>query len=149
MIVMINERNGHKARFKNYRRLYSHLNSHQWTKRYDRPHRLIDDWFFASHSYRRVMAFDKFISSQKIDTRFDVLEISYDLSSKPLMVPITPDLDIESLREGWCKKYCDFHGYKLVEVYEDDGFLHVRNDRTDLSNPGLIYGGENSSVSPE
>ena len=149
MITMINERNGHQTRFKNYKRLYSHLNSHQWVRRRNSPHHLIDDWFFACHSYRRVMAFHKFIHSQKIDSGSDVLEISYGLSSKPLMVPVTPELDIESLIEVWCQKYCDAHGYKLVEVYEDDGFLRVRNNRVDLSNPGLTHGDGNSFVSSE
>jgi hypothetical protein len=134
MITMINERNGHKTRFKNYKRLYSHINSHQWVRRYNTPNHLIDDWFFASHSHRRVMAFYEFASAQKDaektsggkPQKFDVLEMSHDLSTKPIIMPITPDLDVESLLEDWCKRCCAFHGYKLVEVQDDGGILHVK-----------------------
>ncbi len=143
MITMINERNGYKTRFKNYQRLYSHINSHQWTKRRNRPHNLIDDWFFASHSHRRVMAFYEFISAQKINAgkssgvkppKFDVLEVSYDLSMNPVIMPITPDLDVESLLEKWCQRYCELNGYKLVEVQDDSGILHIKRTQYDTFN---------------
>ncbi len=137
MITIINERNGHKTRFKNYQSLYSHMDSRQRAKRFNtnRPHQPIDDWFFDFHSYRRVMAFYEFVSVQKINAEkitggklstFDLLEISHERSKKPIMVSITPDLDIESLLEGWCRRYCDSHGYKLVEVQDDGGILHVK-----------------------
>jgi hypothetical protein len=132
---MINERNGHKTRFKNYQKLYSHLDSHQWTRRYNRPHQLIDDWFFGCHSYRRVMAFYEFVSVQKRNAekttggkmpKLDVLEMSHDRSKKPVIIPITPDIPIESFLEDWCRRWCGFHGYKLVEVQDDDGILHIK-----------------------
>jgi len=135
MITMINERNGHKTRFKNYQKLYSHINNHQWGRRYNRPNHLIDDWFFASHSYRRVMALYEFITNQKMECKenigrinqnFDVLEVSHDCSIKPVIMPITTDLDVKSLLEDWCKRYCVFHGYKLIEIQDDDGIIHVK-----------------------
>lgn len=138
MITMINERNGHKTRFKNYQRLYSHIYSNQKSKIYNRPNQLIDDWFFASHSYRRIMALYEFVSAQKIKAernlggkmpKLDVLEISHDRSKKPVMISITPELNVEPLLEDWCKRYCHFHGYKLVEVEDDDGVLHVKRNQ--------------------
>lgn len=138
---MINERNGHKTRFKNYQKLYSHINSHQRVRRHNTPNHLIDDWFFASHSHRRVMAFYEFVSAQKIDTeknskskppKFNVLEVSCDRSRKPVIIPITPDLDVELLLEEWCQRYCESHGYKLVEVQDDDGILHVKRIQNSL-----------------
>lgn len=135
MITMINERNGYKTRFKNYQKLYSHVDNYQWVKRYNRQHHLIDDWFFACHSYSRVMAFYEFIFNQKrksqenpgeITQKVDILEMSYDRSIKPVIIPITSDLDVQSLLEDWCKRYCESNGYKLVEVQDDDGILHVK-----------------------
>src|SRR5436305_8180332 len=135
MIVMINERNGHKTRFKNYQKLFNHIDHNQRSRRYNKPHQPIDDWFLARHSYRRVMAFYEFVSAQKINAekksggkppKFDVLEMSNDRSRKPVIMPITPDLNVESLLEDWCKRYCESHGCKLVEVQEDDGILHVK-----------------------
>ncbi len=134
MITIINERNGHKTKFKNYQRLYSHLDSHQWTKRYNRPNHLIDDWFFACHSRHRVMAFYEFASMQSKPLRFDVLEMSYENSNQPVILPITPALDIETLREDWCRRYCESHVYKLVDVHNDDGILHVRKPQGHPSN---------------
>lgn len=143
MITITNERNGHKVDFRNYRRLYSHLNSHQSVKRCHRSNQLIDDWFFACHSHRRVMAFYEFVSTQKINAakssggkppKFDVLEMSYDRSIRPVIKLITPELDFESLLADWCQKYCAFHGYKLVEVQDDGGMLHVRKNPHQPSN---------------
>ena len=117
MIMMINERNGNKTRFKNYQKLYGHIGRNQQGKRC------------------RVMAFYEFVSAQKINAekksggkppKFDVLEISHDCSRKPVIMPITPDLDVESLLEDLCKRYCESKGYKLVEIQEDDGILHVK-----------------------
>lgn len=126
MITMINERNGHQTTFKNYQKLYSHINSHQWTKRYNNPHRLIDDWFFACHSRHRVMALYEFCTLQSKPLKFDILEMSYDRSSHPVILPLTPALNVERLREDWCRRYCKSHGYKLVDVQNDEGILHVK-----------------------
>jgi hypothetical protein len=139
MITIINERNGNKTRFKNYQKLYSCLDSRQRAKRYHRPNQLIDDWFFACHSYRRVMAFYEFVSVLKRNSggklpRFDVLEMSHDRSMKPVMIPITPNLNTESFLEDWCRRWCDSHGYKLVEVQDDDGILHVKKSQNHSPN---------------
>ena len=128
MITMINERNGHKEEFKNYQKLYNHINNHQWSIRYEKPHHLIDDWFFACHSRHRVMAFYEFCTMQSKPLKFDYLEMSYDKPNDPVILPITPNLDIEKLREDWCQRYCAFHGYQLVEVQDDGGMLHVKRN---------------------
>ncbi len=133
MITIINERNGYKTRFKNYQSLYSHLYSRQRAKRFNtnRPHQPIDDWFFDFHSYRRVMAFYEFVSAQKRESggkipKLDVLEMSYEGSKSPVIISLTPALDIESLLEDWCRRFCEFYGYQLIEVQDDDGILHVK-----------------------
>ena len=126
MIMITNERNGHKTKFKNYQRLHSHLESYQRTKIYNRPNQLIDEWVFACHSRRRFMAFYEFASMQRKPLRFDVLEMSYENSNQPVILPITPALDIETLREDWCRRYCESHGYELIDVHNDDGILHVK-----------------------
>jgi len=143
MITIINKRNGHKTRFKNYQSLYSHLDSRQRAKRFNtnRPHQPIDDWFFDFHSYRRVMAFYEFVSIQKRNSggkmpKFDILEMSHDRSNKPTMVSITPNLDVELLLEDWCRRYCEFNGYTLVEIQDDDGVLHVKRTQHHLLSNG-------------
>lgn len=148
MITIVNERNGHKARFKNYKKLYDHIDHNQRAKRSNKTNPPIDDWFFACHSYRRVTAFHDFIynekrkdeeNPQRISQSFDVLEMSYDKSMQPVIIPVTPDTDIELHLEDWCRKYCQFHGFKLVEVEEDYGILRVKKERADLANIGITY----------
>jgi hypothetical protein len=48
-------------------------------------------------------------------------------------------MDIEIYRKEWCQRYCKYHGFKLVEVQEDDGILRVEKERTDIANIGLTY----------
>lgn len=151
MITIINERNGHKTKFKNYRKLYNHIEHNQRVKRYNNnSQQPIDDWFFDRHSYRRAMAFYDFVCTQEEaaketpesgweNPKFDVLEMSYDKSVKPVIIPITPDTDIKPHLEDWCRKYCQSHGFKLVEVEEDDGVLRVKKERADLANIGITY----------
>lgn len=134
MITMINERNGQKTTFKNYQKLYNHINNYQWSRRYEKPHHLIDDWFFACHSRHRVMAFHEFCTMQSKPLKFDFLEMSYDKPNDPVILPITSKLDIEKLREDWCKRYCEYYGYKLVHVCDDGGMLHVTRNPHQPSN---------------
>ena len=143
MITIINERNGYKEEFKNYQKLCNHIGRNQIGKRSNTPNHLIDDWFFACHSHRRVMAFYEFVSTQKINAakrsggkspKFDILEMSYDRSIIPVIKLITPDLDVESLLADWCQRYCAFYGYKLVEVQNDGGMLHVKKNPYQPSN---------------
>ena len=140
---MINERNGHKARFKNYQKLFNHIDHNQRTKRYNKSHQPIDDWFLARHSYRRIVAFYEFIfnhkredqeNTGKTSQKFDVLEMSYDCSTNPVIMSITPDINMEFLLEDWCQKYCKSNGYQLVEVQDDDGMLHVKRTQHHPSN---------------
>jgi hypothetical protein len=58
---------------------------------------------------------------------------------EPIIFAITPDLDIESHLKDWCRIYCQSHGYKLVEVGEDDGMLHVKKYSPHSSIPEEIY----------
>lgn len=145
MITIINKRNGHKTRFRNYQKLFNHIDHNQRAKRYNKPHQPIDDWFLARHSYRRVMAFYDFICAQKINAEkkssgqpldLDVLEMSYGRSGKPIIIPITADLDVESLLEDWCKRYCESQEHELVEVQNDMGTLHVKRIQ---NNPSLQW----------
>lgn len=126
MITMLNEKNGKKTAFKNYQSLLSYLDSYQRMKIHNNPNHLIDDWFFACHSRHRITALCEFWRMQRKPLRFDFFEVSYDKSKHPIILPMTPDLDIEKLRKGWCKKYCEFHGFKLVDIEGDNGILHVK-----------------------
>jgi hypothetical protein len=142
MITLINQVNGNKIKFKDYRALYNYIESRQRTKGIIKPQQLPDEWVFTYHSYRRLVAFYEFISRQRAKDeensgktkKFDVLEMSYNRSKNPILIPITSGMDVEIYRKEWCQRYCKYHGFKLVEVQEDDGILRVKKERTDIDN---------------
>lgn len=147
MITIINEKSGYQLKLNSYKKLYYHIAHQQRSKRYKEP-QLLDEWVFTCHSYRRVMAFYEFITVHKMKAEqeprgkipsFDILEICCDPSFEPIILAITPDLDIESHLKDWCRIYCQSHGYKLVEVSEDDGMLHVKKYSPCSSTPEEIY----------
>lgn len=147
MITLINQTNGHKVKLKDYKALYNYIEGRQQTKRLMAPQQLPDEWVFTHHSYRRLVAFYEFISRQRTkdeknqgkSKKFDVLEMSYNRCKHPLLISITPDIDIEIYRKEWCRRYCEYHGFKLVEIQDDDGVLHVKKEPDDLSNLGAMH----------
>jgi hypothetical protein len=147
MITLINQVNGNKIKFMDYRALYNYIESRQRTKGIIKPQQLPDEWVFTYHSHRRLVAFYEFISKQRAKDeensgkikKFDALEMSYNRSKNPILIPITSGMDIEIYRKEWCQRYCKYHGFKLVEVQEDDGILRVEKERTDIANIGLTY----------
>jgi len=46
----------------------------------------------------------------------DILEIIKGNSRKAVFIPITPDIDVDALRQEWCKAYCKSHNYSLFDV---------------------------------
>jgi len=143
MITLINQVNGHKINFKDYLALYNYIDNRQRTKKIIKSQQqLPDEWVFMHHSYRRLVAFYEFISRQRTkdeessgkNKRFDILEMSYNRSKNPILIPITASTDIEIYRKEWCQKYCRYHGFKLVEIQDDDGILHVKKTQDHPSN---------------
>lgn len=143
MITLINQVNGHKINFKDYLALYNYIDNRQRTKKIIKSQQqLPDEWVFMHHSYRRLVAFYEFISIQRAKDeensgkikKFDVLEMSYNRSKNPILIPITSGMDIEIYRKEWCQKYCKYHGFKLIEIQDDDGILRVKKERTDIDN---------------
>lgn len=148
MITIINERNGFKTTFKSYEKLYNHIINNQYTAVNEKFKYPFDEWVFTCHSYRRIMAIYDFVQRQRRKDaegmkkeRLNVLEISQERSQMPVLLPITPDLSIESHMEEWCRRYCQSKGYKLIEVYEEGGFLRVKKDQPDEAETNLIGGG--------
>jgi hypothetical protein len=139
MIVLINQANGLKIRFKDYTRLYDYIENRQRVKRSREAKPLPPEWVFTCHSWRRMVAFHEFVAQQKAKDeknqatgskgkKYNALEISYNRSKNPVLVPITPGMDIWPYLEDWCRRYCRYHGFKLVEIQEDDGVLHVKKE---------------------
>lgn len=59
----------------------------------------------------------KGVEKQAFDDGLDLIEVYQEDPSSPLQIPVTEDLDIESLKKEWCEAYCKAHGYKVIEDY--------------------------------
>jgi hypothetical protein len=46
----------------------------------------------------------------------DILEIINGNIKKPVFIPVTSDVDVESLQKKWCQNYCKSHGFILFEI---------------------------------
>ena len=122
----------------NYSKLHNHLEHLEKTRGKGK-------WVFASHSHQRVLSFYRYVRAQKLlvlpttsgifersleealkqvqksntpekegGKNFDILEIVD--GKNPVLIPVTPDVDVEALQKQWCQNYCKAHGYALYEV---------------------------------
>jgi hypothetical protein len=142
MIILVNQKNERKKKFKDYQDLYSHIDRSQQMKRMRDPKKLPDEWVFTIHPYHRLAIYSEFFYRQKImdqknqeqDKKFDVLEISCNQTKNPVFIHMTPDINIEVYRKDWCQRYCQYHGFELIEIQEKDGSLHVKKQPDALPN---------------
>jgi len=142
MLILVNQKNERKKKFKDYQDLYGHIDRSQQMKRMRDPKKLPDEWVFTIHPYSRLALFSAFVYRQMImdeqnpgqDKKLDVLEISCNQTKNPVFIHVTPDIDIEVYRKDWCQRYCQFHGFKLIEIQGKDGVLHVKKEPDGLPN---------------
>lgn len=67
----------------------------------------------------------------------DLVEIYYGDANNPVQIPITEDIDIESLRKDWCLAYCKAHNYTVLDTLETKGM-----DFEDTGSREKITGGK-------
>jgi hypothetical protein len=125
MITIIKKKTGKKTTFKNYQACYKHIRCAENNKHSNFLIPPLDTWVFTRHSMRRVLAFHQYACQQlkanqqnpgqKI-LKLDALEICLDRSQKPLLLPITSDLDLQALFQDWCRLYFQTRGYEFLEV---------------------------------
>ena len=116
MLVLFYTPKNHIHTFHHYEKLYKHLERLEADKENSK-------WTFARHSHDRVFGFYKYVCTRLMaplektgPEGLDILEIVRGDVKKPVLIPITPDLDVESLRKKWCQSYCKSHGYPLADV---------------------------------
>jgi hypothetical protein len=154
MLILVNQKNERKKKFKDYKDLYGHIDRSQQMKRMRDP-KLMDEWVFTIHPYQRLAIFSAFVYRQMIideqnagestgespgeskaqnQKKLDVLEISCNQTKNPVFLHVTPDVDIEVYRKDWCQRYCQYHGFELREIQEKDGVLRVKRESDRLPN---------------
>jgi hypothetical protein len=57
---------------------------------------------------------------------WDILEIVNGNSTKPVFIPLAPNLDIEPLQKNWCDHYCKAHGLNLIEIADVSDFRKLK-----------------------
>ena len=87
-----------------------------------------DAWIFTRHSWRRILAFHQYVCQQTKKhqqnpnqglLKLDVLEICLGCSQTPLLIPITPDIDLQDFLENWCRLYFQSRGYAFFDAPGD------------------------------
>ncbi len=118
----------HIIAFNNYRKLYNHLENLERNKGKGK-------WIFARHSHQRVLSFYQYIRDQEIPVQIpgkldspeavDVLEVVNGDVTKPIFIPVTPDVDVIALQHQWCQNYCKEHNYALFEISKPASFKEI------------------------
>ncbi len=118
----------HIIAFNNYRKLYNHLENLERNKGKGK-------WIFARHSHQRVLSFYQYIRDQEIPVQIsekldspetvDVLEVVNGDVTKPIFIPVTPDVDVTALQHQWCQNYCKEHNYALFEISKPADFKEI------------------------
>ena len=125
MITIIKKKTGKKTTFKNYQACARHIRISEGNKHRNDSQTALDSWIFTRHSPRRILAFSQYVChlqkkskqnpGQKL-FKLDVLEICLDRSQKPLLIPVTADVDPQDLLKDWCRLYFQSHGYEFLEA---------------------------------
>ncbi len=118
----------HIIAFNNYRKLYNHLENLERNKGKSK-------WIFARHSWQRVLSFYQYIRDQETSVppteklapteAGDVLEMINGDVTKPMFIPVTPDVDVIALQQQWCQNYCKEHNYALFEISKPADFKEI------------------------
>lgn len=114
--------------FKDYDAFFTHINALENSKLTESgacfPGKI---WSFVlftnkrlSYIYHKTLerSFSK-IGKEAFEQELDLIEISKGDDKSPLQIPVTPDVNVQKLKENWCQEYCDAHNYALVE-YQDN-----------------------------
>lgn len=122
MLVLFDMPKNQIHTFNNYGKLYNHLKSLERDKGKAK-------WIFTCHSHHHVFAFYRYICMKSMTPQekeekegLYILEIVRGDVKKPVFIPVTPDVDIESLRARWCQTYCKAHHYVLMDVSSPSDF---------------------------
>jgi hypothetical protein len=115
--------------FGNYRELYQHITHSENLKLLeDHPQFAQDPWSFTVYSPERVAQqlqdtqkqYNIPVMWEAFEQKLGLLEICKGDCTKLIQIVLTPDVDVEGLRQSWCQSYCKTRGYALFEVDNPD-----------------------------
>lgn len=112
------------GQFRNYDELSKYLNAIENSKLIERSSRSLEEiWSFALYTNKRLSyiyyktlerSFSK-VGKEAFEQELDLIEIYKGDFMEPIQIPVTPDVNVQELKENWCHEYCDAHHYLLVD----------------------------------
>ena len=106
--------------FKDYNELFDHLTATENTKLIANNPQM--NWSFTIHPPRRVVAFYAHLKDtceairEAYDEDLSLITICTGDYTKPTYIALTPNTNVDYLKEKWCIKYCTWHHLLVKEV---------------------------------
>lgn len=128
--------------FKNYDELFKYINTIENSKFLEcSSASLGETWSFALYTNKRLSyiyyktlerSFSK-VGKEAFEQELDLIEIYKGDFNNPIQIPVTPDVNVQELKENWCHEYCDTHNYLLVD-YQNNFENHTSIDTIPIMN---------------
>ena len=128
MIDVFNPKSEKVMSFKSYDELLEYIKGIERGKQFESRLKLPkESWSFTIHSnqrlssayWRAIKATNILLTDQEqnaYEQGYNLLEICKGDVKDMDQIILTPDIDIEGLKIGWCQDYCSKHGYTFIET---------------------------------
>ena len=129
MLILVNQKNERKRKFKDYQDLYSHIDRSQQMKRMRDPKKIPDEWVFTIHPYHRLAIYSEFFYRQKIMDQKNQEQDKGVASRKPPNYPVGCNFTNKTAAfRGRFLKKLTFFSVKMAD-FLDLGFRFLRGLR--------------------
>jgi hypothetical protein len=124
MIEIFNEGKGNIETFESYEDLLKHIKAiekkrfeetgkEEWNLTIYSNERLARLYHYAIESFRIFMTEKE---QEAYENELNLLEMYKGDEDNPTQIILTPDIDIDKIKESWCRDYCLSHGYNFLDT---------------------------------
>jgi hypothetical protein len=130
MIIIVDQNKTKVTSFQTYWDVFHHI-----VEELEKPKQardpLLPNWTFTIHPYQRALNFHKYMA-ETLETGIggksnrqglSILEQCQGNVGKVSMLPVTPDLKIDDLKQEWCQNYLRAHGFFCLKADELPEFM--------------------------
>ena len=145
-MIKITLPNGESKVFKNYHEVCEYINTIEKPEELEpgkagwrfirRRHETLSCLYYRNPSLKDYLTPRE---REAVEKQLGLIEILKGGWETVAQILFTNHLDLEALKRDWCKEYCQSHGFKLVEIEEDDSILRVKKERANVANVGITY----------
>lgn len=110
--------------FKNYDELFKYINNLEYRRLFEESDNSSrENWNFTIYPHQRLSyiyykAREKFsteIEKEAYERELDLIGIYRGDYKNPIQIPVTPDINIETIKKNWCREYCFANQFYLIE----------------------------------